>query len=74
MQEKAIKELRKFERFPTPNLKLRYLLNSFMIVNNIFNLFSSDKENQLASADDMLNIFPYIVIKTNIKQLMHHIK
>jgi len=34
-----------------------------MIVNNSFSLFSSPKEGQVACADDMLLIFPYIVVK-----------
>ena len=74
MYQKAIKELQKVEKYPTPSLKLRYLMNSVMIVNNTFSLFSSAKEGQVASADDMLLIFPYIVMKANINGLMQHIK
>ena len=57
------------ERYPTPSLKLKYLMNSFMIVNDSFSLFSSKKEGQAASADDMLVIFPYIVAKSKINRL-----
>ena len=74
MWQKAIKELQKFEKFSTPSLKLRYLLSSFMIVNNNFSLFSSSKDEQAASADDMLLIFPYIVLKAKISRLLRHIK
>ena len=49
-------------------------MNSVMIINNVFSLFSSAKEGQVAAADDMLLIFPYIVMKANINGLMQHIK
>ena len=42
------------EKYTTPSQKLKYLLNSFMIVNNSFSLFTSDKEGEAASADDIL--------------------
>lgn len=45
-----------------------------MIVNNSFSLFSSPKEGQVACADDMLLIFPYIVVKARINRLLRHIK
>lgn len=45
-----------------------------MIVNNSFSLFSSPKEGQVACADDMLLIFPYIVVKAKIHKLLRHIK
>ena len=74
MWQKAIKELQKVEKFATPSLKLKFLLSSFMIVNNSFSLFSSSKEGQVAWADDMLLIFPYIVVKAEIRRLLRHIK
>lgn len=74
MWQKAIKELQKVEKFATPSLKLKFLLSSFMIVNNSFSLFSSSKEGQVACADDMLLIFPYIVVKAEIRRLLRHIK
>ena len=72
--EKAITELRQMETFRTPRMKLRCLLRCFMIVTNSFSLFSNDKEDQAATADDMLIIFPYIVVKANIGCLLRHIK
>jgi hypothetical protein len=54
MYNKAIKELQKVEKYPTPSHKLRYLMNSVTYINNTFNLFSSSKEGQVAAADDML--------------------
>ena len=72
--EKAINELKQVEIFRTPRVKLRCLLRSFMIVNNSFSLFSNQKEGQAATADDMLIIFPYIVVKANIHCLLRHIK
>jgi hypothetical protein len=40
-----------------------------MIANNAFSLFSSSKEGQAASADDILLIFPYLVVKAEIDKL-----
>ena len=74
MWQKAIKELQKFEKFSTPSLKLRYLLSSIMIVNNNFNLFSDPNGDKVASADDLLLIFPYIVLKAKIGRLLRHIE
>ncbi len=74
MWQKAVKELQKVEKFATPSLKLKFLLSSFMIVNNSFSLFSSAKEGQVACADDMPLIFPYIVVKAGIDRLLRHIK
>jgi hypothetical protein len=74
MWQKAIRELQKVAKYRTPGLKLKYLLNSFMIANNAFSLFCSVKENQAASADDMLLIFPYIVVKAEVDRLYQHIK
>ena len=37
-------------------------------------MFTSDKEGEAASADDILQIFPYIVLKAEIKRLIQHIK
>ena len=43
-----------------------------MIANNAFSLFSSVKENQAASADDILLIFPYLVVKADVERLYQH--
>ena len=53
---------------------MKYLLNSIKIVNNSFSLFTSSSENIAASADDMLSIFPYIVVKAKISRLLRQIK
>ena len=74
MWQKAIKELQKIAKYRTPSLKLKYLLNSFMIANNAFSLFGSIKEGQAASADDILLIFPYLVVKAEVDRLYQHIK
>lgn len=72
--QKAIKELQKFGIFSTPRLKLKHLMMSLMIVNNIFSLFQKDAEDMGASADDILTIFPYIVLKAKIPKLLRHIQ
>ena len=74
MWHKAIKEMQKFEKYSTPSMKIRYLMSSLMIVNNIFSLFQDSKDDCAASADDMLTIFPYIVLKAKINRLLRHIK
>ena len=40
------------------------------MVNSIFSLFTSDKEGLAASADDLLTVLPYIIVKSGIKQLL----
>jgi hypothetical protein len=72
--QKAIKELQKFVKFSTPSQKLKFLHSSFMIVNNSFSLFSKSEDDNAACADDILTIFPYIVLKAKISKLLRHIK
>ena len=45
-----------------------------MIMNNSFSLFTSHKEGVTAAADDILLIFPYIIVKAQVKNLLRHIK
>mmetsp|Transcript_8484 Transcript_8484/g.12987 ORF Transcript_8484/g.12987 Transcript_8484/m.12987 type:complete len:110 (+) Transcript_8484:3965-4294(+) len=44
MWNKAIRELQKIEKYITPSNKLKYLINSLMLINNTFSLFTSDKD------------------------------
>lgn len=74
MWDKAMKELQKIAKFKTPSLKLKYLLNGWMITNNSFSLFGSVKDNQAASAEDILKILPYIIVKSQADTLPLQIK
>ena len=69
MWDKAMKELQKIAKFKTPSLKLKYLLNGWMITNNSFSLFGSIKDNQAASAEDILKILPFIIVKSQADTL-----
>ena len=45
-----------------------------MFVNNNFSLFSSGKEDAAATTDELLLIFPYIVLKAKITRLLRHVR
>ena len=57
----------------TPKAKLCHILSSFKLVNTAFALFGTGKASD-ATADNMLPIFTYIVLKANIEDLDRHIK
>ena len=69
MWDLAIKELQKLEQSLTPKTKLNCIFSSFKLVDSTFSLFSSDESNASACADDMLQIFPYIIMKSKIERL-----
>jgi hypothetical protein len=64
MWQRAIKELQRMDGMITISQKLRYLLSALILVNNSFSLFGDVKENMAATADDLLSIFPYILLKS----------
>jgi len=66
---KAIRELRKVDKQTTPHSKIQYLLNSIVVFNQSFSLFTSQNENQQACADDLVLIFPYLLLKAKINRL-----
>ena len=70
---KAIRELRKVDKQTTPRAKLQYLLNSIVVFNQSFTLFTSVGENE-ACADDLVRIFPYLLLKAKINRLYQNMK
>lgn len=74
MWNKAIRELRKVDKQTTPRSKLQYLLNSIVVFNQSFSLFTSASENNEACADDLVVIFPYLLLKAKINRLYQNIK
>ena len=44
------------------------------MIDSTFSLFSTEDGVNNACADDMLQIFPYIVLKSKIERLIAHIK
>lgn len=70
---KAIRELRKVDKQTTPRSKLQYLLTSIVVFNQSFTLFTSVGENE-ASADDLVRIFPYLLLKAKINRLYQNIR
>ena len=44
------------------------------MANNCFTLFHCGISNSAASADDILQIFPYLLVKAEIPRLLHHLK
>jgi Vacuolar sorting protein 9 (VPS9) domain len=74
MWKLAMRELEAIERAFSPSSKLSCIFNSFKIINTTFNLFASDDGPSSATADDILNIWPYIVVKANIERIVAHMK
>ena len=72
MWNRAIKELKNFEKMTTPSTKLKSLVNSIVMINNNYSLFVKIKEDQ-AGADEMLTILPFIVLKAKMPKLIRHI-
>ena len=64
--------MKRMAKYRTITLKLKSLDNSFIIANNNFSLCAI--ENPTASADDILQIFPYLLVKSEILNLQFHIK
>jgi len=73
MWDIAIKELQRIERQMTPRAKQHCITSCFKMINQSFSLFTSDKLEE-ANADDMVDIFPYIVLKSKIERLYAHLK
>ncbi|CDW79851.1 rab5 gdp gtp exchange factor [Stylonychia lemnae] len=46
----------------------------FRLIDSTFSLFSTEEGINTACADDMLQIFPYIVLKAKIERLLGHLK
>ena len=74
MWDLAIKELQKLDICLTPKTKINAIFSSFSLINSTFTLFGSESGNSSATADDMLQIFPYILLKSKIERLGGHIK
>jgi hypothetical protein len=74
MWDLAIKELQSIERSCTPSSKLSSIFSSFKLINSTFSLFTTEEGTGSANADDMLQIFPYVVLKSKIERLHAHIK
>ena len=70
----AIKELQQLDRAFTPKTKLNCIYSSLMLINSTFSLFSSEEGVNSACADDILQIFPYIVLKSKIERIYAHFK
>lgn len=62
------------ERAFTPRAKLNCIYSSFKLIDSTFSLFSSEEGTNQANADDMLQIFPYIILRARIERLYAHIK
>lgn len=69
----AIRELQSIERCLSPKTKLGCIYSCFKLLDSTFSLFTTEEGVNAACADDILNIFPYIVLKSNIDRLQAHL-
>lgn len=72
--QKCIREFRKLDKLGTPKRKLHVLVNSWKLIQVTFSLFTSAKEGNSASADDLVLLMPYIILKAKLPGLLLHIK
>eukprot|EP00347_Sterkiella_histriomuscorum_P018883 403343810 len=73
MWELAIRELQNIDRCLTPKTKQNCVYSCFKLIDSSFSLFSTEEGINTACADDMLQIFPYIILKAKIERLIAHI-
>jgi Vacuolar sorting protein 9 (VPS9) domain len=71
--EVAIKELQSIERCLSPKTKLNCIYSCFKLLDSTFSLFTTEDGVNSACADDILSIFPYIVLKAKIERLQAHL-
>lgn len=69
----AIRELKSIEKCLSPKTKLNAIYSCFRLLDSTFSLFTSEDGNNTACADDILNIFPYIILKAKIERLQAHL-
>lgn len=74
MWQLAVRELLAIDKSFSPSSKLGCIFSSFKIINSAFSLFASENGPSAATADDILSILPYIVVKANIEKLIAHLK
>jgi len=62
-------ELRKVQSERSPLRKMNAVFRAFKMVERTFALYGADMTNQSACADDLLQIFPYVLLKAGIPKL-----
>ena len=67
--EIATRELQSIDRCLSPKTKLNCIYSCFKLLDSTFSLFTTEEGVNAACADDILNIFPYIVLKAKIERL-----
>lgn len=65
----AIRELQSIDRCLSPKTKLNCIYSCFKLLDSTFSLFTTEEGVNAACADDILNIFPYVVLKARVKRL-----
>jgi hypothetical protein len=74
MWDIATRELKSIERAFTPKGKQNCIFSCFRLIDSTFSLFSTEEGTNSACADDMLQIFPYIILKAKVDRLISHLK
>ena len=70
----AIKELQSIERCLSPKSKVNSIYSCFKLLDSTYSLFTTEEGLNPACADDMLNIFPYIILKSKIERFQAHLR
>ena len=69
-----MKELGQMQKSLTPQTKANCISNALQIVSSCFSLFGNGKKVEQAAADNLINIFPYVILKAKVKRLHTHLK
>ena len=70
----AIRELANIERCLSPKTKMNCIYSCFKLLDSTFSLFTTEDGINAACADDILNIFPYIILRSKIERLHAHLR
>jgi hypothetical protein len=65
----AIKELQGLDRCLSPKTKLNCIFSCLKLISSTFAYFTKEDGLSTAATDDILTMFPYIVLKAKIERL-----
>ena len=69
----AIRELQSLDRCLSPKTKLNCIFSCLKLISSVFSYFTSEDGINAAAADDILTMFPFIVLKAKIDRLYAHV-
>jgi hypothetical protein len=69
-----VKELQNLDRCFSPRTKQACIFSCFKLQDSTFSYFTTEEGIKAACADDILNIFPYIILKAKLEKLPAHLR